>query len=116
MIAVIISLVLMLALQILTGAWWWVMAVPFLYGLTFASSGWRAIRDGFLAAGLLWLGSALFFYVAGSALLARRMAGMFGLGLGWLMIIVTALVAGMAAAFAGDAGYAIKGIFKKSRA
>ncbi|MDH4196330.1 MAG: hypothetical protein OEW05_02880 [Candidatus Aminicenantes bacterium] len=113
MIAVIISLCLMLGLQILTGAWWWVMAVAFLYGLTFAGSGWRAIRDGFLSAGLLWLGSAVFFYFAGSALIARRMAGMFGLGLGWLMIIVTALVAGVAAAFAGYAGYAVKGLFKK---
>ena len=116
MIAVIISLVLMLGLQVLTGAWWWVMAVPFLYGLTFAGSGWRAMRDGFLAAGLLWLGSAAFFYLAGSALIAKRMAGMFGLGPGWLMIIVTALVAGVAAAFAGYAGHAVKGIFKKSRA
>jgi len=116
MIAVIISLVLMLGLQIVTGAWWWVMAVPFLYGLTFAPSGWRALRDGFLAAGLLWLGSAVFFYLAGSAIIARRMAGMFGLGLGWLMIIVTALVAGAAAAMAAYAGYAVKGIFKKNRA
>lgn len=113
MIAVIISLSLMLGLQILTGDWWWVMAVPFLYGLTFAGSGWRAIRDGFLSAGLLWLGSALFFYIAGSALIAKRMAGMFGLGFGWLMIIVTALVAGAAAALAGYAGYAVKGLFKK---
>ena len=115
MIAVIISCVLMLGLQILTGAWWWVMAVPFLYGLTFAGSGWRAMRDGFLSAGLLWFGSAIFFYVTGSALIAKRMAGMFGLGLGWLMIIVTALAAGVAAAFAGYAGYSVKGIFKKSR-
>jgi hypothetical protein len=116
MIAVIISLGLMLGLQILTGTWWWVMAVPFLYGLTFAGSGWRAMRDAFLAAGLLWLGSAVFFYATGSALIARRMAGMFGLGLGWLMVIVTALVAGIAAAVAGYAGYAVKAIFKKSRA
>ena len=115
MIAVIISLVLMLGLQILTGSWWWVMAVPFLYGLTFAGSGWRALRDAFLAAGLLWLGSAVFFYLAGSALIAGRMAGLFGLGQGWLMIIVTALVAGVAAAFAGTAGYSVKRILKKSR-
>jgi len=115
MIAVIISLVLMLGLQILTGHWWWVMAVPFLYGLTFAPSGWRAIRDGFLAAGLLWLGSALFFYVGGSALIAKRMAGMFGLGFGWLMIVVSALVAAAAAAFAGYAGFAVKSLFKKKK-
>ena len=114
MIAVVILLGLLLGLQILTGDWWWVMAVPFLYGLTFGPSGWRAIRDGFLSAGMFWLGSALFFYIAGSALIAKRMAGMFGLGLGWLMIIVTALVAGLAAAFAGYAGYAVKALFKKN--
>ncbi len=113
MIAVIISLVLMFGLQLLTGDWWWVMAVPFVYGLTFAGSGWRAIRDGFLSAGLLWFGSGVFFYVAGGALIAKRMAGMFGLGLGWLMVIVTTLVAGLAAALAAYAGHAVKTIFKK---
>ena len=116
MISVIICLVLMLALQVLTGAWWAVMAVPFLYGLTFCPSGGRALRDGFLSAGLLWFGSAVFFYATGSALIAKRMAGMFGLGAGWLMILATALVAGVAAAVAGYAGYAVKSIFKRSPA
>ncbi len=57
MIAMLVCLLAMLALQILTPYWWWVMIVPFAFGAGIATSGWRAMRTGVLAAGLLWLGA-----------------------------------------------------------
>jgi hypothetical protein len=42
------------------------------------------------------------------------MAGLFGLGASWLMIPVTALIAALAAAFSGYAGYAVRNLFKRA--
>jgi len=113
MTAVLICLLVMLALQLLTPYWWWVMIVPFAYGAAAAKSGWKAFRTGFFAAGLLWLGTSLFLYLTGSGLIATRMARMFGLGRSWLMVFVTALVAAVAAGASGYAGYAVRALVKK---
>lgn len=113
MTAVLLCLLAMLGLQLLTAYWWWVMIVPFAYGAAAARSGWKAFRTGFCAAGLLWLGSSLFFYLTGSGLIATRMARMFGLGKSWLMVPVTALVAAVAAGVSGYAGYAVRALVKK---
>ncbi|MCX6568009.1 MAG: hypothetical protein NT147_03020, partial [Candidatus Aminicenantes bacterium] len=107
MTAILVCLMAMLGLQLLTPYWWWVMIVPFAYGAAAARSGGKAVRTGFFAAGLLWLGSSLFFYLTGSGLIAMRMARMFGLGRSWLMVPVTALVAAVAAGISGYAGYAV---------
>ena len=113
MTAVLMCLLVMLALQLLTPYWWWVMIVPFAYGAAAARSGWKAFRTGFFAAGLLWLGTSLFLYLTGSGLIATRMARMFGLGRSWLMVFVTALVAAVAAGASGYAGYAVRALVKK---
>ncbi len=113
MTAVLICLLAMLALQLLTPYWWWVMIVPFAFGAAAAQSGWKAFRTGFCAAGLLWLGTSLFLYLTGSGLIASRMARMFGLGRSWLMIPVTALIAAAAAGVSGYAGYAVRALVKK---
>jgi hypothetical protein len=113
MTAVLFCLLAMLGLQLLTAYWWWVMIVPFACGAASARSGWKAFRTGFCAAGLLWLGSSLFFYLTGSGIIATRMARMFGLGESWLMVLVTALVAAVAAGVSGYAGYAVRALAKK---
>jgi|APLow6443716910_1056828.scaffolds.fasta_scaffold17818_2 hypothetical protein len=112
MIATIVCLLALLALQVVAPYWWWIMIVPFAYGAAAATSGWRAVRTGLLAAGLLWLGAGTFFYLTGSDLIAARMARMFGLGRPWTVIAATALVAALSAGLAGYAGYAVRALFK----
>lgn len=113
MIAVAVCLLVMLALQTLTPFWWWIMIVAFAHGAAVAKSGRNAFRTGFFAAGLLWLGAGLYLLLTGSALIAGRMAGMFGLGSPWLMVPATALVAALAGAVAGYAGYAVRAALDK---
>ena len=113
MMAMLVCLLAMLALQILTPYWWWVMIVPFAFGAGIATSGWRAMRTGVLAAGLLWLGAGTYFYLTGSRLIATRMARMFGLGKSWPLIAATAAVAALAAGLSGYAGYAVRGLIRK---
>jgi hypothetical protein len=116
MIAALVCAAVMLVLHLLTPFWWWVMIVPFAYGAALARSGWRAIRTGFFAAGLLWLGGALYFYLGASRIITERMARMFGLGASWLMILAAALIGALAAAIAGYAGFAGRGLFRKKPA
>lgn len=113
MIAVLACLLAMLVLEALTSFWWWVMIVPFAYGAAEAKSGWKAIRTGFFAAGLLWLGGAVYYYATGSRIIAGRMAAMLGLGRTWPMILMTGLVAAVAAGLSGYAGYAVRALVKK---
>lgn len=113
MISILVCLLAMLALQIITPYWWWVMIVPFAFGAALATGGWRAIRTGLLSAGLLWLGAGTYFYLTGSHLIATRMARMFGLGKSWPMIAATALVAALAAGFSGYAGFALQKLFRR---
>jgi zinc transporter ZupT len=113
MIAVLVCLLVMLALQVLTPFWWWIMIVPFGYGAAVAKSGWKALRTGVLSAGLLWLGAGVYFLLTGSRIIAERMAKMFGLGSPWLMVLVTTLIAAVAAALSGYAGYAVRALFRR---
>jgi zinc transporter ZupT len=113
MIAVLVCLLVMLALQVLTPFWWWIMIVPFAYGAAVAKSGWKALRTGVLSAGLLWLGAGVYFLLTGSRIIAERMAKMFGLGSPWLMVLVTTLIAAVAAALSGYAGYAVRALFRR---
>jgi len=115
MIAVLACALVMLVLQVLTPFWWWVMIVPFVYGAAAAKSGWQALRTGLFSACLLWLGAGLYLFLAGSRIIAGRVAKMFGLGQSWLMVLVTALVAAVAAGVSGYAGYAIRAIFKPAK-
>jgi hypothetical protein len=108
MIAVIACLLVMLLLQVVTPFWWWVMLVPFGCGFGFSRTGWSAIRTGFVSAGLLWLGGSLYFFLTGSGIIAQRMAAMFGHGNPWLLILASWLMAAVAAAVSGYAGYAAK--------
>ncbi len=113
MIAAFICLLVMLVLHVLTPYWWWVMIVPFAYGAAAAKSGGKAMRTGFVSAGILWLGSSIYFLLIGSGIITGRVANLFGLQASWPMVLITALIAGIAAAFSGYAGYAVRAILKK---
>lgn len=108
---VLILLAVMLGLELLTPFWWWIMAVPLVYGAAVAPRGGKAFLAGFASAGLLWLGGALYSFVAGSRLIADRIAAMFKVGDGRLLIVAAGLAAAVAAGAAGYAGYAARRLF-----
>lgn len=112
MIAILLCLLVMLVLQILTPFWWWIMIVPFVFGVAGAKSGGKAFLTGFLSGGILWLGGSVYYFVNGSRIVAERMANMFGLGSSWLMILLTALIGAVAAGFSSYAGYAVRALRK----
>lgn len=113
MIGIIICFILILILQVFTPFWWWIMLVPFVYSVLRARSGWEGFRVGTFSAGLLWFASSLYMYFTGSKIISARIAQMFNLGISWPMILLTTVIAAIAAGFSGLAGYSIRALFKR---
>jgi FtsH-binding integral membrane protein len=111
MIALAASAVALFALHVLTPFWWWVALVPLAYGFFFAKEDKRAFWEGFLLGAVVWGGAAAFFFLTSGRLIASRMAGMFRLGKGWLILALTALLGGLVAGLASFAGRSLR--FKK---
>ena len=101
-------------LQIMIPVWWWIMVVPFIYGLLISKKAWSAVRTGMLSAGLLWLLWSLYFLITGSDIITSRVAVMFGLKYSWMMLVITFLFAAAAAGLSGLAGYLLR-FSRKSR-
>ncbi len=109
MIALGICLALMLGLSLLMAAWWWIMAVPFVYFL------WRGRKVGISAgvgagsAGILWLGSCLWMWIMGGAdLIAPRVAQALGADSPVFLLVLAVALASLAGGVAGAAGASIR--------
>lgn len=94
----------MLVLHLVTPYWWWAQAVPLVYGLVRARTGWAAFGVGAASAGLVWLGGGLVMWFAGGGIVVRRVTGMFPGLPAWALLAATVLVIALAAGFAGAAG------------
>jgi hypothetical protein len=85
--------------------WWIIIVLSFaacgLIGKTAKISFWHP----FLAIFVLWLGIALFKSFPNHHILATRVAEMLGVKLWYVVLIITALLGGIAAAISGVCGY-----------
>ena len=86
------------------------MVIPFILGIVRMRSGWYALLIGASSAGLLWLASSMYYYFAGSQIIAGRVATMMGLSSPLLLILITAGVAAIAGGIACSAGFALRGM------
>lgn len=111
MIGILVCAVFILALQLITSFWWWIMLVPFLYSLLLSKSVWQGFRTGAVSAGLIWSGMSAFMYLSGSKIIAARVTLMFGLNISWTMVLVTTLVAAVLGGLAGLTGSMFKKAF-----
>lgn len=107
---VIIQAVLIIALELGLQSWVWVAGVPMAFGMAAPVSSARATARGAVAGGLSWFLASLYLYLASGRLVAGRMAAMLGLGRGhgWLMVVLTAILGALIAAFAAYAGAALR--------
>lgn len=96
----------MLILQLATPFWWWIMLVPFLFGLLGAHSAWHGARTGMLSAGLLWLLAGLFYWLTASQIITARVAKMLGERFEIESVILIFVLTAMVAALAGGASAA----------
>ena len=97
--------------------WWIIIILSFaacgLIGKTAKISFWQP----FLAISVLWVGMALFKSIPNNNILATRVAEMLGVKLWYVVLVITALLGGIAAAISGVCGYHFRKavIFKKDK-
>ncbi|MCL4703892.1 hypothetical protein KJ068_01950 [bacterium] len=101
-----ICFIVMLILQLATPFWWWIMLVPFLFGLLGAHSAWQSARTGMFSAGFLWLSAGLFYWLTASQIITARVAKMLGERFEVESVILVFAVTTMVAALAGGASAA----------
>lgn len=91
---------------------WWIIALV-AWVLTFlgATQGWKAFLAGFTGIAIGWLVMCLFLHIRNNGLLTAKVATLFKLPNGTLLILVTVLLGGLVGGFAGLAGYFSRKVF-----
>lgn len=95
---IIITLVLAFILQLLL-PWWTVAIAAAIPALVVSQSGWKSFQNGFIAIFLLWTSWSLVIYFQGGDILAERLATLFSLPSGWMTVVVSGLIGGLASGF-----------------
>jgi len=111
---IVIQIALIIALELGLQSWLWVAGVPLAFGLASGASVSRATWRGAIAGGAAWLGMALYFYLTSADIIAGRVAAMFGIGAGWLLVAITGLVGALVAGLAAFTGASLR-VFKRKR-
>ena len=103
-----ISAALIFLLQAATPYWWWVMVVPL--GVAFATrvSTWGGFRLGVISGGAVWTLASLVLILTQSQIIAMRMAAMMNLGNGWVLVLLTGVIAMLSGGVAGATGAALR--------
>ncbi|WP_138479578.1 hypothetical protein [Dyadobacter bucti] len=85
---------------------WWVIAiVPFVISLWRPTSSPHSFWIGFLAIALLWLAYGFYLHFVSGGAMSDRIAEIFSLKKGILLLIVTAIVGGLVGGMSGLSGY-----------
>jgi cell division protein FtsX len=90
--------------------WWSIALVAFVIGYFSCNSGWQAFFAGFLALLLLWGGYSFFIDKANEQILSSKIAQLFTLSSGYLLVLITAVVGSLVAGLAALSGRLVKEI------
>lgn len=112
----IISLIfLILFISWLFPAWWWILIIPFIFMTFLVRNLWAGFGNAFLAGLFSWGGIAIFQFSTGSEIIAGRVAKLFGLPSGVLILLVVMFLAAIMAGIAGMTGSALRSLFVKEQ-
>ncbi len=91
------------------GPWWTVALAPFLVLLWRpTSSSFHAFLTGFAAVGILWFGYGLYQHIGSDGAMSNRIAQIFSLPNGLLLLLVTTLVGGLVGGLAALSGCLVR--------
>ncbi|MCE7042149.1 hypothetical protein [Dyadobacter sp. CY312] len=89
--------------------WWTVALAPFLILLWRpANTSFNAFLTGFAAIALLWFAYGLYLHTSSEGAMSNRIAQIFSLPNGILLLVVTALVGGLVGGFASLSGHFVR--------
>lgn len=113
MIGIAFNFLVLLALQLATPFWWWVLLVPMGWSAFRAESDWHGFYTGFVGAGLLWTCASGVLYWWAADIIAGRVAAMFQLGNPLWLIVITGLLGAFCGGAAGWCGYQLREVTRK---
>ena len=104
--------VLAFIIQLLFPFWWTGMIAAALASAVLSKGYGNAFMSGFAGIAVLWMLLSLLSYMGNEGILAARISALFGLGasLGWLMMIITGIIGGIAGGFGAMTGYGFRSI------
>jgi len=108
---IILIIILSVVLQIFA-PWWAVAIVPFVVLFWRPATSSEAFWTGFGGIALPWLAYGYYLRFISDSTLSDRVAGIFSLPNGILLLIVTALIGGLAGGFAGLSGCLVRQLFR----
>ena len=89
--------------------WWSIAIAAFLVALLLPQGLGRSFLAGFLGIFILWGVLSLWIDIKNDSLLSGKMAGLFGLPSGILLVFITALVGALVGGFAAMSGSSLRG-------
>ncbi len=95
--------------------WWAVVISGFLVGALVPTPGYISFLSGFLGAGLLWLIFAFALHNNSDSILTERIAQIFSLGQPAFLIIISALIGGLAGGLGALSGSQFYRLFVKEK-
>lgn len=84
--------------------WWTVALVPFIIYFWRPSDSFKSFLISFVAVTLLWFIYGLYLHISSKGFISNRIAEIFSLPNGILLLVVTIIIGGLAGGFAGLAG------------
>ena len=91
--------------------WWTIALVPFVVAIWRPENLWKSFVIGFTAIAILWFAYGLYLHLVSEGAMSNRIAEIFSLPNGILLLIVTAIVGGIVGGFASVAGSLTRQIF-----
>ncbi|MCF2445891.1 hypothetical protein L0657_18160 [Dyadobacter sp. CY345] len=88
--------------------WWTIALIPFLVMIWRAKSGFHSFITGFLAIAFLWFSYGLYSHLSTDGIMSNRIAEIFSLPNGVLLLIVTTIVGGIVGGLSGLSGYFVR--------
>ncbi|CAG5009392.1 hypothetical protein DYBT9275_04486 [Dyadobacter sp. CECT 9275] len=94
--------------------WWVIGLIPFLVHFWRPTSYSNTFLSSFGAIAMVWLAYGLYLHINSGGAMSDRIAQIFSLPNGLLMLAVSTLVGGLAGGFAGMAGFSVRSLFLKN--
>ncbi|MCE7062611.1 hypothetical protein [Dyadobacter sp. CY343] len=108
-----IIILLVTALLQIFSPWWVIAIVPFAIHLWRPTAAFNSFWISFLAVGALWLGYGYYLHLVSNGAISDRIAQIFFLPNGLLLLLLSALIGGLVAGFAGLSGFLVRDIFSR---
>lgn len=108
MISIIVTILATATMQLIVPAWWWIIIIPFSAGMGSSGFTWRTVLGHGAGIGLLWLGVSLFQWFSAGQRIVMRIQELMGLPSGWLLVLITSLLAFLVASLATYCGLSLR--------